>query len=135
MPYSDRKTKKIKQDRGIFKSILVSFFIGLFAFITVLSIISLIIMKVSAQNEYLFVFVLVASGISAFFGAVFSCIWLSSRRLLFGMSTSATLAVIEFIILLCFNNIALSNLVYLLFPIAVCCGFFGCVIGINIKKK
>lgn len=135
MPYSDRKAKKFKQERVVLKSILISLFIGLFAFVAVLSISSFIILKVSMQNEYLFIFVLVASGISAFLGSVSSCILLSSKRLISGMSIAAVFSVIEFIILLCFNNIALSNLVYLLFPIDMLCGFFGCVIGTNIKKK
>lgn len=128
-------TKKIKKESSVAKKFITALLSGLFAFFVILTISSFIIINVSIPTEYFFAFVLLASGISSISGALFSCILLSSKLLLTGMTTSSILAIIEFLILMCFNNISLSGFIYLLFPVVIFSGFLGCVIGINIKKK
>jgi len=135
MSYSDAIIKKSKKESSVLKKILTALFAGLFAFIAILTISSFIIINISISPEYLFAFVLLASGISAIIGSVFSCMLQTSKLLFFGMLISAILAIFEFLLLLCFNNISLSNHIYLLFPVVILSGFFGCVLGINIKKK
>lgn len=134
MPYSGLKKRIKKNDRGIAKNIVISLAIGIILFIIVLSASSLIMLNVAIDSEYLFLFVLIASGISALFSAFSSSLMLKNKRLIIGISISVVLAVFEFLILLCFNNASLSNLVYLIFPIMIFCGFTGYVIGTNIKK-
>lgn len=135
MSYSEIKTKRKKSERGVVKSALLSLSFGIFAFIAVLSISSILILNISIQSEYLYLFVLAAAGFSALVEAIIMCMFIKNKRLIFGLGLSASLSVCQFLILLCFNNASLSNTIYILFPIVIFCGFIGCVIGTNIKKK
>lgn len=135
MSYSDTITKKIKKESSVLKKYITAIFAGLFTFIVILTISSFIIINISIPTEYLFAFVLLSSGISAIFGSVFSCFLQTSKLLFSGMFVSAILAIIEFLVLLCFNNVSLSNFIYLLFPVVIVAGFLGCIIAINVKKK
>lgn len=134
MSYTDFKIKR-KTENGLLKSFLVSLLIGLFTFVIILAVSSLIILNVSIEYEYLYFFVLIAAGVSALICAVSACLFIKDKRLLIGMGVSVVLAITEFVLLICFNNISLSNNVYFMFPIVIFFGFIGCVIGTNIKKK
>lgn len=135
MNHSEVVKKNIKQESSTARKSLISLFIGLCSFITVLIISSFVIMNVSIQAEYLFIFVLTASGISAIVCSTSVCIQQKHRILVFSVIISLILAIIEFLIILCFNNVRFSHYVYLLFPIMILCSFISCIIVLNLKKN
>lgn len=118
-----------------FKSLLFSFFAGIFTFVAFLAVFSVVIMNFLIDKELFFLFVLLSSGISSFVCSITACRLSAQKKLIFSMSSSIILSVAEFLTILCFNNASLSNFVYFLFPIVIFFGFVGCVIGINVRKR
>lgn len=134
------KTVKVRKnnnstERGYAKNIILSLLIGIISFVAVLAIFSVLILNVYIETGYLYLFVLIGAGISSFTTTVSICRFTLQKKLILSLSASVLLAIIEFLIILCFNNASLSNFVYLLFPIVIIFGFTGCVIGTNIRKK
>lgn len=134
MIHSDGLEKNIKKESSVAKKSILSLFFGLVAFIFALVISSFIIMNIYIPSEYIFIFVLIASGISAILCATMMCVLQKRRVLILSMIISVILSTIEFLILLCFNNINLSGYVYLLFPIVIFFSFITSVVVLNIKK-
>ena len=134
MIHSDGLEKNIKKESSVAKKSILSLFFGLVAFIFALVISSFIIMNIYIPSEYIFIFVLIASGISAILCATMMCVLQKHRVLILSMIISVILSIIEFLILLCFNNINLSGYVYLLFPIVIFFSFVTNVVVLNIKK-
>lgn len=134
MSHSDLKIKR-KNENGVLKNLLISLMIGMIAFIGMMTVVSLIILNIAISQEYIYILVLIASGFSSLLGAAFACVFATGKRLITGMGLSVALAIIEFVLLLCFNNISLSNNIYFLLPTVIIFGFLGCLIGSNIKKK
>ena len=132
---SDKILKNIKQESGVAKKSIIAVVSGLLMFVIVLIISSFLIMNVLIPTDNLYLFVLLASGLSAISCSVFTCFLHKHRLLFFSMILTAILAIIEFLILLCFNNLSLSAYVYLLFPVVIICSFLSCVLITNVKKK
>lgn len=121
-------------DSNLIKTAAISLFSGVLTFVTFLAVFSVLIMNVNIDKNYLFLFVLISSGVSAFISSIAVCRLSSQKKLVFSLAVAIVLSVAEFLVMLCFNNASLSNLVYLLFPVAIIFGFVGCVAGMNIRK-
>lgn len=135
MIHSGVITKNIKQESGAVKKCLIALSAGFLTFITSLIISSFLIMNVLIPTEHLYLFVLLSSGLSAILCSALTCFLQKNKLLFFSMTLTAILAIIEFLILLCFNNLSLSVYVYLLFPVVILCSFFSCLLFINVKRK
>ena len=134
MIHSGGLEKNIKKESSVVKKSIFALLFGLLAFIFTLMISSFIIMNIYIPSEYIFIFVLIASGISAILCASIMCVLQKYRVLILSMIISVILSIIEFLILLCFNNINISGYVYLLFPIVIFFSFITNVVVLNIKK-
>ena len=132
---ADRISKDIRQESGVSKKSIIAVAFGFLVFIMTLAISSFFIMNVLIPTEYLYLFVLLASGLSAISCSTLICFLQKHRLLFFSMILTTILAIIEFLILLCFNNLSLSAYVYLLFPVVIICSFLSCVLITNVKKK
>lgn len=131
---SDITLKNIKKESCTVKKSALALFIGFCTFIIILTISSFIIMNISIPVEYLFVFVLIASGMSAISCSTAACMLHKHRLLLLSMIISLILSITEFLIILCFNDVRLSYYVYFLFPIVIFCSFISSAVILNIKK-
>lgn len=134
MSNSDLKIKR-KTQNSLIKNCSIAFLTGFFIFVLLLIVSSFLILNIVIEYRYLYLFVMFATAVSALFCALFSSIFAEKNRLATGMIVTVSLIIAEFIILLCFNNISLSNNIYFLFPVSIVFGFIGCIIGINKKKK
>lgn len=128
-----RKTKL--SSNSIFGNTLKGVMTGVISYIVLLSIFSLIILKTNIPSNLFFIFILISIGISVFIGSTFSSFIAKKSRFLNGMLTDVILIVIDFVLLLCFNNASLSVKIYLIIPVAIIFGFFGSAIGSNIRKR
>lgn len=135
MFHSGGISKNIKQESSAAKKCIIAVSFGFLIFIIVLIISSFLIMNILMPTEHLYLFVLLASGLSSISCTAFTCFSQKHRLLFFSMISTAILAIIEFLILLCFNNLSLSAYVYFLFPIVILCSFLSCVLITNVKKK
>lgn len=108
--------------------------LGWIIFVALLALFSLIILKSEINHSLFFLFVLGASMVSVMVGCMFVSKKAVGKKLPLGMVCCLILLITEFILLLCFNNTALSNKIYLIFPCDIVFGFIGCIIGANIRK-
>ena len=120
---------------NIFNKIFYSTLIGIAIFIILLAVSSLLILNINIQSDRLYILILVTSRISVIVGATCGSFTASGKRLISGMTVTLILTVIEFVLLSCFNNIAISNKIIIIFPIAVISGFIGSITGTNVIKK
>lgn len=128
------KTKN-KSNSTILSKILYSTITGILIFVILLAVSSLLILNIFIPSEYLYILILIASGLSVITGSAFGSFTANTKKLFFGMAVALTLTVIEFILLLCFNNIAISEKIIMILPVSVISGFIGSVAGANIIKK
>lgn len=128
------KTKS-KSNGTILSRILYSVIAGILIFVILLAVSSLLILNIFIPSEYLYILILISSGISVITGAATGSFLAPAKRLFFGMAVTLTLTVIEFTLLLCFNNIEISSNIIIILPVAVIAGFIGSVTGVNIIKK
>ena len=128
------KTKN-KSNSTILSKILYSTITGILIFVILLAVSSLLILNIFIPSEYLYILILIASGLSVIAGSAFGSFTANTKKLFFGMAVALTLTVIEFVLLLCFNNIAISEKIIMILPVSVISGFIGSVAGVNIIKK
>ncbi len=132
-----RKNKRIVKPiiDSIPRNLLNSTIFGIISFILFLAIFSLVLLKTDISSDKFYILVLISSGISVLVGSLAASIYVKKNKLLVGLISTITVNVIEFLILLCFNNAELSVKIYFMFPIGLILGFIGCVIGSNIKAS
>ncbi|MCD7775216.1 MAG: TIGR04086 family membrane protein [Clostridiales bacterium] len=135
MAKNKTKNKAAKKDVSIIKNFLCPAILGIFIFIIFLIIFSFVIIKTNIEENMFWLFALAASVLSSFFTAAVSSRTASGKRLVNGMLSVIILIVGEFTVLLCFNNAALDEKIYLMFPGMLLFGFFGCVTGINLRRN
>lgn len=123
------------KNRNAFSNILKGFGAGLFTFLLLLSIFSLLIMKADIQNRYFYILILISAAISSFSGAFTSAFLQQKSRLIISSITSLCILLFTFILTLCFNNASMSVKIYLIIPAALISGFIGSLTGANIRKK
>lgn len=127
-----KKTKTTSSSLPL--AVLKGFIAGMAAYLILIMISSAVILNVSIQNKYLFLFMLASAGVSAVVGSALTAKSAPSKKLPLGMAASVILLILQMIILMCFNNTSMSNLVYLNIPVNLIFGFIGCIIGSNIRK-
>ena len=127
-----KKTKSASSSLPM--AVLKGFIAGVAAYLILIMISSAVILNVSIQNKYLFLFMLASAGVSAIVGSSLTAKSAPSKKLPLGMAASVILLILQMIILMCFNNASMSNLVYLNIPVNLILGFIGCIIGSNIRK-
>ncbi|MBQ8209698.1 MAG: TIGR04086 family membrane protein [Clostridia bacterium] len=134
MPKSKKQKRNKPDSNSIFKCFLIGLISGLVSFVVFLAVFSIVILNTDIPTTYFFIMVLIASGISSIVCAAGASISSSKNKLIIGMLCSITVIIIQFVILLCFNNADLSSKIYLMFPADIVAGFIGCVIGANIRR-
>ena len=127
--------QKNKSNNNVVSKILYSAITGIVVFIILLAVSSLLILNILIPSERLYILILVASGISVIIGSACGSFTAYGRKLFFGMTVTLILTVIEFILLLCINNIAISINIIMMLPVSVISGLIGSVTGANIIKK
>ena len=130
-----QKSKTKTLNNSIINNTLKGMMAGIVSFTVFLAIFSLVILKTDIESRLFFIFILITVGLSAFIGSFFTSAAAKKTRLLNGLLTTLILLVLEFILLLCFNNASLSVKVYLMIPIGILLGFIGGALGSNLRKK
>lgn len=130
-----QKSKKQKRSvNNSFASALVKgSLLGMAVFIVFLAIFSLVIIKSDIANHNFYILVLISSAVAALLSATTASCIASRARLIVGMLAVIIITLVQFFVLLCFNNSALSVKVYFMFPIDIVSGFLGCIAGTNIR--
>ena len=76
MSDSDIKFRN-KPENNILKKVLISYLIGVTAFIFLLAASSLILLKVNIPSEFMYIIVLISSAISSLISAAAACLFAS----------------------------------------------------------
>ena len=129
-----KNNKKKTKGTSLPMALLKGFIAGMAVYLILMMISSAVILNVSIQNKYLFLFMLASASVSAMVGSSLTAKSASSKKLPLGIATSVILLILQMIILMCFNNTSMSNLVYINIPVNLIFGFIGCIIGSNIRK-
>ncbi len=127
------KLKKTTQKPVI--NFLLSVLTAIIVFVVLLSFSALALLKININKELLYLFLYSISGISVFVSGMFFSNISLNKRLLKGLISVFTVTFIIFIALLIFNNYYFSLKLMLIIPVSIIFGFFGCVAGINLKRK
>lgn len=127
-----KKNKKIKHRKvvnySLTGSILRGVIIGIIGFVFFLSIFSILILIFNIPSDNFIVMVLVASALSVIVSFLTVSNLICNNKLIAGMLSVFIVTIIQFFILLCFNNIDLSVKVYLMFPVNLVVAFIGSII-------
>ncbi len=128
------KSRKSKKEMNNISVLIMSVVLSFAVFGLMLVLFSFYIMRTHTEVGVLQLFVIIAAGVSTLFSGFLSSFSIKSKRLIFGMLSGIFVAVCEFLILLCFNNAALTWQVYYLIPVAIITSFVGCLTGTNLKN-
>lgn len=134
MQKSKKQIRKKSVNNSFSISLIKGILSGIAGYVIFLALFSVVILKSNISNDNYFIMVLISSCVSSVVAAVVSSISIQKSKLVTGMLSTIIVTIIQFIILLCFNNIDLSVKVYLMFPINIVIGFLGSIIGTNIKR-
>lgn len=133
-----QKNKKQKRTRStnnsFFMCVLKGASAGLISFVIALALSSLIVINSNITTNSFYIIVLIASALAAVLCAIITALSSAKNRLVTGMVAVIIITLIQFLILLCFNNADLSVKIYYMFPIDVAAGFLGCIAGSNIRR-
>lgn len=114
---------------------VLSIVAGLIVFILLTSSASVIMLNVNIDSKYLFLVNYVISAVSVFVSGLISAHKSIEKKLIKGLLSGIILLVVFLFVFLLFNKYIFGIKLLLIIPVSLISCFFGCVAGINMKRK